>query len=116
MRRRVERDPELLSSFLTPSELERGAGASAPEDVAQMFAAKEAVVKALGAQGGDGILFREIELSTGEGFCVAQLSGRALEISAERGAGRIHLSWTCREMKAMAVAVVESEVTSKEIA
>jgi phosphopantetheinyl transferase (holo-ACP synthase) len=116
MRRRVERDPGLLSSFLTTSEFDRGASAPAPEDAARMFAAKEAVVKALGAQGDDGILFREIELSVGKGPHVARLSGRALEIAAERGAGRIHLSWTCKEMKAMAVAVVESDVTSKEIA
>lgn len=115
MRRRIERDPGLLASFLTASELAGGLGASAPEDAARLFAAKEAVVKALGVDGGDGLLFRDIELSVGEGRRGPRLSGRVAEIAAARGAGHIHVSWTCKEMKAMAVAVVESDVTSKEI-
>lgn len=72
---------------------------------AARFAAKEAFMKALGTGKQLGISWREIEVYNDElGKPGIRLSGRALEITKEKGISAIHLSLT--HLKEMAIAVV----------
>jgi holo-[acyl-carrier protein] synthase len=81
------------------------------EHLAARFAAKEAVMKALGTGLADGISWTEIEVTreaTGEPGLV--LRGRALEIAAARGIDRWFISMTHTDEHALAsvIAVVEA--------
>jgi holo-[acyl-carrier protein] synthase len=77
------------------------------ECFAARFAAKEAVMKALGADG-IAFAFRDIEVLRGEtGAPSIHLHGRVAERARELGAGRIHVSLTHAEPLALASVVVE---------
>jgi holo-[acyl-carrier protein] synthase len=81
------------------------------ECFAARFAAKEAVMKALGAEG-IAFAFRDIEVvRTGSGAPQIVLHGRVAERARELGVGAIHLSLTHAEPMAMAsvVAVAAQE-------
>lgn len=72
---------------------------------AARFAAKEALMKALGTGKQFGLSWQEIEVyNDALGKPGIKLSGRALELARERGVGAIHLSLT--HLKEMAIAVV----------
>lgn len=78
---------------------------------ATRFAAKEAVVKALGTGFSKGVNVRDIEVRrTSKGRPYAVLSGRAKEIAAELGVTDlpISLSYTHTEAVACAMAITES--------
>lgn len=76
---------------------------------AARFAAKEAVMKALGTGWGDGVGWRQIEVVCGEGGAPSlSLSGRALERLKELGAARAHLSMSHSDLMAMAQVILES--------
>ena len=76
---------------------------------AARFAAKEAVMKALGSGWGSGVGWRDIEVVVREtGAPSIQLRGRALERLLEIGARRVHLSLTHTRELAMAEVVLES--------
>jgi holo-[acyl-carrier protein] synthase len=77
LERALERHPRLAERVFTPGEREYAAARARPaRHLAARFAAKEAVVKALGLSGGFGL--REIEVVAGEPPTV-RLSGRAAE-------------------------------------
>lgn len=81
------------------------------------FAAKEAVVKALGTGFADGIGVRDIEVERARnGRPVVKLSGRALEIANEQGVRElsISLSYTHTDAVACAMAVTDSAVRASE--
>jgi holo-[acyl-carrier protein] synthase len=102
MERALERHPRLAERVFTSAEREYAAARVRPgRHLAARFAAKEAVVKALGLSGGFG--FREIEVIAGEPPTV-RLSGRAAE--AARGL-RVDVSLTHSRENAAAVAVAE---------
>jgi len=102
MERALERHPRLAERVFTSGEREYAAARARPgRHLAARFAAKEAVVKALGLRGGFG--FREIEVLAGEPPTV-RLSGRAAE--AARGL-RVDVSLTHSRDNAAAVAVAE---------
>jgi holo-[acyl-carrier protein] synthase len=102
MERALERHPRLAERVFTSGEREYAAARARPgRHLAARFAAKEAVVKALGLSGGFG--FREIEVIAGEPPTV-RLSGRAAE--AARGL-RVDVSLTHSRDNAAAVAVAE---------
>jgi holo-[acyl-carrier protein] synthase len=102
MERALERHPRLAERVFTSAEREYAAARARPgRHLAARFAAKEAVVKALGLSGGFG--FREIEVIAGEPPTV-RLSGRAAE--AARGL-RVDVSLTHSRENAAAVAVAE---------
>jgi holo-[acyl-carrier protein] synthase len=102
MERALERHPRLAERVFTSGEREYAAARARPgRHLAARFAAKEAVVKALGLSGGFG--FREIEVVAGEPPTV-RLSGRAAE--AARGL-RVDVSLTHSRDNAAAVAVTE---------
>jgi phosphopantethiene--protein transferase domain len=102
LERALERRPRLAERVFTDAERAYAAGKARPaRHLAARFAAKEAVVKALGLTGGFG--FRDIEIVAGEPPTV-RLSGRA----ADAGAGmRVDISLTHSRDNAAAVAVAE---------
>jgi len=103
LERALARHPRLAERVFTAAEREYAAARARPgRHLAARFAAKEAVVKALGMRGGLG--FREIEVVAGEPPTV-RLSGRAAKAAAER---RVDISLTHSRDDAAAVAVVES--------
>ena len=81
------------------------------------FAAKEAVVKALGTGFANGIGVRDIEVERAKGGRpMAKLSGRALEIAEEQGVRElsISLSYTHTDAVACAMAVTDAAVRASE--
>lgn len=101
MERALERHPRLAERLFTPAEREYAAARARPaRHLAARFAAKEAVVKALGLRGGFDL--KQIEVLAGEPPTV-RLSGRP----AEQAAGReIEISLTHSRDHAAAVAIV----------
>lgn len=76
---------------------------------AARFAAKEAVMKALGTGWGSGVGWRDIEVVVVEaGAPQIQLRGRARERLLKIGARRVHLSLTHTHELAMAEIILES--------
>jgi holo-[acyl-carrier protein] synthase len=101
LERALERRPRLAERIFTVAEREYAATRARPgQHLAARFAAKEAVVKALGMRGGFGL--REIEVVAGEPPTV-RLSGRAREAAADR---EIDISLTHSRDNAAAVALV----------
>jgi holo-[acyl-carrier protein] synthase len=99
MERALERHPRLAQRLFTDAELDYAGGKARPgRHLAARFAAKEAVVKALGLTEGFGL--REIEVVAGEPPSV-RLSGRAAE--AAEGL-RVEISLTHSRDNAAAVA------------
>lgn len=102
LERALERYPRLSARVFTEAERAYAAGRGRPgRHLAARFAAKEAVVKALGLSGGFGL--RDIEVVAGEPPTV-RLSGRA----AEEAVGEsVEISLTHSRDFAAAVAVAE---------
>ena len=101
------RDDRFLARYFTPDEAAyiRGRGASAAQSLAGLYAAKEAVLKALGT--GLSLPLGEIEVThspAGQPLC--RLSGSALE---RAGGGHIHLSISHEGPMAAAFAVFSDD-------
>lgn len=103
MERALERHPGLAARVFTVGERGYAEVRARPgRHLAARFAAKEAVVKALGLEGGFGL--REIEVVAAEPPRV-RLSGRAAAAAAGR---RVDVSLTHSREFAAAVAIVET--------
>jgi holo-[acyl-carrier protein] synthase len=103
LERALSRYPRLAERVFSRREREYAAARRRPaRHLAARFAAKEAVVKALGMGGGFGL--REIEVVAGEPPSVL-LHGRAAAAAAGR---RIEISLTHSRGHAAAIAVAES--------
>jgi holo-[acyl-carrier protein] synthase len=103
LERALERHPRLAARVFTDAERAYAAARRQPaRHLAARFAAKEAVVKALGLSGGFGL--REIEVVAGEPPSV-RLSGRAAEAAA---GGEVEISLTHSRDFAAAVAIVDT--------
>jgi holo-[acyl-carrier protein] synthase len=101
LERALERHPRLAGRLFSPAELAYAAGRARPgRHLAARFAAKEAVVKALGHSGGLGL--GEVEILAGEPPEV-RLSGSAAKAAAGR---TIEISMTHSRELASAVAIV----------
>ncbi len=99
LERALERHPRLADRVFTRAEQDYAAARARPaRHLAARFAAKEAVVKALGISGGFGL--REIEVVAGEPPTV-RLNGRAAETASGRS---IEISLTHSRDFAAAVA------------
>lgn len=84
--RSIERTPRLLERLFSPAE--RGLR---PHSLAARYAAKEALIKALG--GSDGVHWADIEIaSEPSGRPVFALSGSTASVVADRGIDALHLS------------------------
>lgn len=89
IKRAASRQSSFLNRIYTPAELEANHNVSS---LAARFAAKEAVMKALGT-GIKGVGWREIEILTNsDGAPLIKLYGRALQKSAELGLSRFEVS------------------------
>ena len=76
--------------------------------LATRFAAKEAVLKALGVGWSKGTRFRDVEVRANElGAPSVELHGRALEISRSLGVERLHVSLSHDTRYAVAQVVAE---------
>jgi holo-[acyl-carrier protein] synthase len=103
LERALRRHPRLAARVFSEAEWRYAAARSRPaRHLAARFAAKEAVVKALGLSGGFGLA--EIEVLAGEPPTV-RLAGRA---AAAAAGGRIAISLTHSRDFAAAVAIVET--------
>jgi len=99
----LERHPRLAERVFTEAERAYAAARARPgRHLAARFAAKEAVVKALGLGGGFGL--PDIEIVAGEPPRVS-LTGRAAEAA---GGGRVEISLTHSRDFAAAVAIVDT--------
>jgi phosphopantetheine--protein transferase-like protein len=93
MRRALERRPAMKERIFSADERAYCDARNKPEiHYAMRFAAKEAVLKALGT-GFSGMRFTDVEVERDErGRPVPRLSGRAAEVAEERGIVEMHLS------------------------
>jgi holo-[acyl-carrier protein] synthase len=105
-----EYQDRFLNRIYTPAEQRLGLSRPRPAHfLAQRFAAKEAVSKALGTGIRQGFRWREVEtlpLATGEP--VVSLTGHTLELMRRRGGRRVWISLSDEGDHAVAVAVIES--------
>jgi len=75
---------------------------------AARFAAKEAVLKAMGTGWSGGIRWTDVEIARGpSGAVTVRLAGQAKKVAAKRRIRRIHLNITHAQTYAAAVAVAE---------
>ena len=117
MRRILARTPSFREKVF--SEAERAycdATANPAVHYATRFAAKEAVVKALGTGFSEGVGVRDIEVRrTAKGRPYAVLTGRAWEIARAQGVRElpISLSYTHSEAVACALAITEDSVRAE---
>ena len=103
LERALERHPRLAQRIFTDDELAYANGRARPgQHLAARFAAKEAVVKALGASG---LCLRDIEVIAGEPPTVS-LSGSAVEAAGER---QVSISITHSRDIAAAVAMADGQ-------
>lgn len=110
MRRALERRPAIKERIFSAGERAYCDARNKPEiHYAMRFAAKEAVLKALGT-GFAGMRFTDVEVERDErGRPVPRLSGRAAEVAEERGIVEMHLSLSFTHTNAVASAVAITE-------
>jgi holo-[acyl-carrier protein] synthase len=112
-RRLLERRPRFASRCFTESEqCDAGSSADRAQSLAARFAAKEAVMKALGA-GIGAFALTDVEVRRTGGRDATRnapylmLTGTAAELAGAQGAGRFHLSLTHTDDVAIAFVVAE---------
>jgi len=99
--RTLERTPRLLDRLFSPAEQTRS-----PRSLAARYAAKEALIKALG--GSDGVHWTEIEITPeASGRPWFTLTGSTAAVVAERGITQLHLSMSHDAGLAAAYVVAE---------
>ena len=106
MRAALERTPRMRERLFSAEERAYCDARRKPEiHYAMRFAAKEAVLKALGT-GFAGMRFTDVEVARDDrGRPVPRLSGRAAEVAEERGIIEMHLSLSFTHSTAVASAV-----------
>ena len=111
MERVIKRRPSFLKRVFTDEERAYCNSCARPaEHYAARFAAREAVLKALGTGFAEGIGFKDVSVTNDEwGKPIAVLSGRAAEVAAERGVQEVALSLSHTRDVAVANAVLVTE-------
>lgn len=111
MERVIKRRPSFLKRVFTDEERAYCDSCARPaEHYAARFAAREAVLKALGTGFSEGIGFKDVSVTNDErGKPIAMLSGRAAEVAAERGVQEVALSLSHTRDVAVANAVLVTE-------
>lgn len=105
LRAALERTPTLAGRLFDDDELRYARRHRDPvPHLAARFAAKEAVMKALGA-GIDRVRFTDVVVRRGEGAPSVELHGTAAELAAQLGVSGWHVSLTHTAALAQAVAV-----------
>jgi holo-[acyl-carrier protein] synthase len=114
MRRQLDApDAGFVASVFLPAEIAYCQAKHRPEEhFAARFAAKEAVVKALAAAGGEGAFWHDVEvIRTPDGAPAVVLHGRLRDLAAAAGVGRVHVSLTHTGTMAAAMAVADDSPT-----
>lgn len=98
-----------LDRVFSPVEQARcGDGPACDERYAARFAAKEAVMKALGTGWGQGVTFADIEVRTEDsGRPVVTLNGGAACLAEKKGVTQIHVSLSHERDNAIAFVILE---------
>ena len=97
-----------IRRFCRPEEPRTKEGPGVVQHLGGLFAAKEAVLKALGTGWGQGLGLREVEVVRRSGGAPGvRLHGRAAERASRMGVERIHLSISHEAQYAQAVAILE---------
>ena len=111
MERVIKRRPSFLKRVFTDEERAYCDACARPaEHYAARFAAREAVLKALGTGFSEGIGFKDVSVTNDEwGKPIAVLSGRAAEVAAKRGVQEVALSLSHTRDVAVANAVLVTE-------
>ena len=109
MRTALSRTPALMQRILTPTEQKACNDSSDPAlFMAKRFAAKEAVVKALGTGIGRGVSWQHVEVThNSAGQPQVVLSGGAQKLSVDQGVVNVHLSYSDEKDYIVAFAVAE---------
>ena len=99
----------LIDRLCRPGEVKTGRqGKARLQHIGGLFAAKEAVLKALGTGWGQGLGFRQVEVVAAEGGSPrVRLHDRAAERAQALGIRTVHLSISHERHYAMAVAIAE---------
>ena len=98
-----------LVKICRPGEVRPRTGLARVQHIGGVFAAKEAVMKALGTGWDQGVSFRQIEIGrNAQGAPCVTLHDVAAEVAASMQVVRVHLSITHERGQAAAVAVLES--------
>jgi holo-[acyl-carrier protein] synthase len=107
----LKRTPALAQRVLTPAEL--SGYRSASDHVrffAKRFAAKEAIVKALGTGIGRGVSWQHVEITKDAlGKPLVALSLGALHHAEQQGITRVHISYTDEREYVVAFAIADSD-------
>ena len=111
MERAIKRRPSFLKRVFTDEERAYCDSCARPaEHYAARFAAREAVLKALGTGFSEGIGFKDVSVTNDEwGKPIAVLSGRAAAVAAKRGMQEVALSLSHTRDVAVANAVLVTE-------
>lgn len=108
--RTLERTPRLLERLFSPGER-----MLPPRSLAARYAAKEALIKALG--GSDGVHWTEIEVTPeASGRPWFTLGGSTADVVASRGITAVHLSMSHDAGLATAYVVAESDASASAVA
>ncbi len=103
----LERHPRAASRLFTDAELAHAAGRMRLTRLAGKFAAKEAVLKALGTGAGKGLWFTQVEVMPDElGAPLVTLRDAAAERARELGVARVLVSVSHETTHAVAMAVL----------
>lgn len=118
MRKIIDRSPAFVEKVYSAAERAYCDGHAHPEvHYATRFAAKEAVLKALGTGFSEGIGWLDVEVRrTSKGRPYVVLTGRAREVAREQGVREIplSLSYTHTDAVACAMAITEESVAATE--
>jgi holo-[acyl-carrier protein] synthase len=106
----IERNGGFINKVFTPQEIAYcEARAAKAQSYAARFAAKEAMMKALGTGWGEGVNWQDIEVvSEASGKPRILLSGQALATAKAMGAEHWHLSLSHERTAAIAFVVLDS--------
>lgn len=109
------RGTAITQRLLTPAEQTAMQQAANPAAyLAKRFAAKEALLKALGTGLRAGLSWQQMEVSNDPlGKPLMQLTGKAAERAAELGISHIHLSISDERDMALAFVVLESQINPR---
>jgi holo-[acyl-carrier protein] synthase len=98
----------LVRRICRPGEVEPLGDRALPQHLAGLFAAKEAVLKALGTGWAAGLGFSQVEVvKQAHGAPAVRLHGKAAMYAEELGIAQVHLSITHDGAYAAAVAIAE---------
>jgi holo-[acyl-carrier protein] synthase len=106
----IERNSEFVHKVFSASEIAYcDARAAKAQSYAARFAAKEAVMKALGTGWAEGVNWLDIQVVMNEaGKPSLNLSGKALALSESMQVDRLHLSLSHEKEQAVAFVILES--------